>query len=136
MKIQSLVISSLLSIGVFTVISLIGNKVALEYTYAAFANMDIGGASDAIKIVELTLFLGVLCACYLSIGFVNRIRTNAFERLLYAALISLPVIILATYPELKNFYLDTKDVKNLVYHSFAAVVGILLGLRFNRLKHI
>lgn len=136
MNIQSLVISVFVSFGVFTVFSTLGGKIALEYTYAAFTNLNIGAASNAPKIIKASLFLGVLAACFTAIGFANKARANAIQKAIYALFIAVPVVIWATYPELKSFYLDSKEITSLIYHTAAAIVGLYLGLRFNGLKKI
>jgi hypothetical protein len=133
---QSLIYAFFTAVGVFTLVNIIGEKLAREYGLAQLRNLDMNAISSFSNASVASTFLAVLLACFFAIGFANRAGASRLNKIVFGFVVATPVIILATYPKLSSFDLDADNVKSLVFYGFSAILGLLIGLRFNHLQKL
>jgi len=76
MNIKRLLIATLTSIGLFTVLSHMGNRFVLENLYSSVIQLDFNSASNHKLMYRATIFLSILLATFCAIGFEINIEST------------------------------------------------------------
>ena len=72
---------------------------------------------DTLLIARAIKFIGVMLACYCAIGFANRISIKRWHYSIFALFIAIPIVLLATFPELDSFSRYRVHTSLLIYYS-------------------
>ncbi|MEE1674488.1 hypothetical protein SNR37_003931 [Agarivorans aestuarii] len=141
MKTNSLLAATAASIGIYFALSALSTYFAEVYVGVPWALMDLETVRTFTGLSKTGKFVAIVFACYFAIGFSNRASISNWQHGIYAVCVSLPIVAVATYPDLAFFKLPSSisfsfHGSRFIYFCIAAFVGLFFGFRFNRLKNI
>jgi hypothetical protein len=141
LKLVSLIVATATALGIYYVFKTVAFFSFAEYVNPLLSSQEWESASAATQLIKIIKYVGVLLACYIAVGFANRAHSVWWQYLVYVVFSSIPVVLLATFPDIEYFdFPDAADIVNnlsrLAYFSLSAFVGVYLGIRFNKLQNI
>jgi len=104
-------------------------------------NLELEEVLSRLELVRAVKYLSLVLACCFAMGYINRQPISWKIKVLYGAVVSAPLVALATFPDIQysrfpSIEQVTANLGRLGYYSLSAGVGVFFGLRFNRLTNI